>query len=143
MEIVSIDTRIFDEMIRQVKTVENKAVTLYHRQEDLTLKNGWTIRRSAKCWVYRCTLCKLIGKKACCPAPASSIRCSISPKMSRHYYNLRITNKIEQNEKLLDGAARSLHGVAEIFECYLTRYDERIRCFCHKMIVFRKYNYFV
>ncbi len=82
-------------------------------------------------------------EKGVLPSTSIKHKCSISPKMSRHYYNLRITNKIEQNEKLLDGAARSLHGVAEIFECYLTRYDERIRCFCHKMVVFRKYNYFV
>lgn len=34
MEIVSIDTRIFDEMIRQVKAVEEEAVALCRRQED-------------------------------------------------------------------------------------------------------------
>ena len=38
MEIVSIDTRLFDEMIRRVKSVEEKAVALCRSQEDLGLK---------------------------------------------------------------------------------------------------------
>lgn len=38
MEIISIDTRIFDEMIRQVRALEESAETLCRRQEDLGLK---------------------------------------------------------------------------------------------------------
>lgn len=38
MEIISIDTRIFDEMIQQVRALEESAETLNRRQEDLGLK---------------------------------------------------------------------------------------------------------
>ncbi len=51
MEIVSIDTRIFDEMIREVKSVEDKAVTLYHRQDDLGLKK----------WLDNQEVCEVLG----------------------------------------------------------------------------------
>jgi len=51
MEIVSIDTRIFDEMIRQVKAVEEKAVSLCRRQEDLGLKK----------WLDNQEVCQILG----------------------------------------------------------------------------------
>lgn len=34
-----------------------------------------------------------------------------------------------------------LHAVAEILRFYFARYDERIRCFRHKRIIFYKSNY--
>lgn len=51
MEIVSLDTRIFDEVIRQVKFVEEKAVTLCRRQEDLGLKK----------WLDNQEVCQILG----------------------------------------------------------------------------------
>lgn len=51
MEIVSIDTRIFDEMIRQVKAVEEKAVALCRRQEDWGLKK----------WLDNQEVCQILG----------------------------------------------------------------------------------
>ncbi len=51
MEIVSIDTRIFDEMIRQVKAVEEKAVALCRGQEDLGLKK----------WLDNQDVCEILG----------------------------------------------------------------------------------
>jgi len=51
MEIVSIDTRIFDEMIRQVKAVEEKAVSLCRRQEDLGLEK----------WLDNQEVCQILG----------------------------------------------------------------------------------
>lgn len=51
MEIVSIDTRIFDEMIRRVKSVEGKAVALCRGQEDLGLKK----------WLDNQEVCEILG----------------------------------------------------------------------------------
>ncbi len=51
MEIVSIDTRLFDEMIRRVKAVEEKAVALCHGQEDLGLKK----------WLDNQEVCEILG----------------------------------------------------------------------------------
>lgn len=51
MEIVSIDTRIFDEMIRRVKSVEEKAVALCRGQEDLGLKK----------WLDNQEVCEILG----------------------------------------------------------------------------------
>lgn len=51
MEIVSIDTRLFDEMIRRVKSVEEKAVTLCRQQEDLGLKK----------WLDNQEVCQILG----------------------------------------------------------------------------------
>lgn len=51
MEIVSIDTRLFDEMIRRVKFVEEKAVTLCRQQEDLGLKK----------WLDNQEVCQILG----------------------------------------------------------------------------------
>lgn len=51
MEIVSIDTRIFDEMIRRVKSVEEKAIALCHEQEDLGLKK----------WLDNQEVCEILG----------------------------------------------------------------------------------
>lgn len=51
MEIISIDTRIFDEIIHRVKSLEEKAVTLYRRQEDLGLKK----------WLDNQQVCEILG----------------------------------------------------------------------------------
>ena len=51
MEIVSIDTRLFDEMIRRVKSVEEKAVALCRSQEDLGLKK----------WLDNQEVCEILG----------------------------------------------------------------------------------
>lgn len=51
MEIVSIDTRIFDEMIRRVKSVEEKAVALCRSQENLGLKK----------WMDNQEVCEILG----------------------------------------------------------------------------------
>ena len=51
MEIVSIDTRLFDEMIRRVKSVEEKAVALCRSQEDLVLKK----------WLDNQEVCEILG----------------------------------------------------------------------------------
>jgi len=50
-EIVNIDTRIFDEMIRRVKSVEEKAVALCRGQEDLGLKK----------WLDNREVCEILG----------------------------------------------------------------------------------
>ena len=51
MEIISIDTRIFDEIIHRVKSLEEKAVTLYRKQEDLGLKK----------WLDNQQVCEILG----------------------------------------------------------------------------------
>lgn len=51
MEIVSIDTRLFDEMIRRVKSVEEKAVRLCRQQEDQGLKK----------WLDNQEVCQILG----------------------------------------------------------------------------------
>ena len=51
MEIISIDTRIFDEMIRQVRTLEESAESLSRRQEDLGLKK----------WLDNQEVCEILG----------------------------------------------------------------------------------
>ena len=51
MGIVSIDTRLFDEMIRRVKSVEEKAVALCRSQEDLGLKK----------WLDNQEACEILG----------------------------------------------------------------------------------
>lgn len=51
MEIVSIDTRIFDEMIRRLKSVEEQAVTLCRGQEDSGLKK----------WLDNQEVCEILG----------------------------------------------------------------------------------
>ena len=51
MEIVSIDTRLFDRMIRRVKSVEEKAVALCRSQEDLGLKK----------WMDNQEVCEVLG----------------------------------------------------------------------------------
>lgn len=85
MEIVSIDTRIFDEMIRRVKSVEEKAVALCCGQEDLGLKK----------WLDNQEVCEILGisvrtlqtyrDKGLLPIAASSIKSSTNPKMSKPF----------------------------------------------------------
>lgn len=61
MEIVSIDTRLFDEMIRRVKSVEEKAVALCRSQEDLGLKK----------WLDNQEVCEILGNIPAYPANLS------------------------------------------------------------------------
>ena len=85
MEIVSIDTRLFDEMIRRVKSVEEKAVALCRSQEDLGLKK----------WLDNQEVCEVLGislrtlqtyrEKDYWRIAASNTKSSTSPKMSKPF----------------------------------------------------------
>ena len=71
MEIISMDVKAFDALAGHVEAIERKAEALCRRQEDVSLKNGWTTRMSVTCWGYRNVPCKPTGRKGCCLSAAS------------------------------------------------------------------------